>query len=232
MKNNIKLNILQLFKIYSIKSYAAANKKFIDTGGEEYKLEKVIMLLESTDKCYHERIDPTKTYKFFGDCDNCTGDINQFMTILINFLKISYNINVVADDIMYTENKSKQGSFHYVIPKLHGTCAKIKEIHLNLLKKYPQEFIHDGDNKQHKVIDTTIYSKHWFRYPNQSKEGNTKTKHKIIKGTMIDFIFEHIEKTSKCIDELPYLDDSKNTLITNKDIKKKGIKKKTLKKMI
>ena len=68
---------------------------------------------------------------------------------------------------MYTESTIKSGSYHYSIPKWNLSTEKLKEIHSNLLEIYNDEFI---DNKK-KLVDTSIYSEHWFRCPNQSKGG-------------------------------------------------------------
>gem|GEM_PF-5251252 len=42
-----------------------------------------------------------------------------------------YNIKITIDDISYTINKSKIGSYHYSIPKYYASTTKLKEIHEN-----------------------------------------------------------------------------------------------------
>ena len=65
-------------------------------------------------------------------------------------------------------------------------------------------------DKKSKIIDTSIYSEHWFRYPNQSKEGNELARHDIIKGDMIDFISEYISENSININDKPFIKIQEN----------------------
>ena len=77
-----------------------------------------------------------------------------------------------------------------------------------------------GENDKTKnVIDTSIYSNHWFRCPMQSK-GTTKVGiHQIIKGKMKHFVIEHIPKRSTCIDECKYMiKETKNIVSENAKI--------------
>lgn len=222
MNNEIN-NDTKLYKIYSLSNYNI-NQIFIDTKGQEYELEEIIEILNSQDKGYHSRINPNENYKFFGDCDNYKKSFNDFSHILINFFKNGYGLTIKKSDISFTENKSKKGSYHYVIPKYYASCKKIKEMHMNLLKENESEFIYKGENKIEKVVDTTIYSNHWFRCPNQSKESKKNTKHLIVNGDMKDFILEYIESKSICLDNISYINDKK--------IDKKGIKNKNSTKKI
>ena len=54
---------------------------------------------------------------------------------------------------------------------------------------------YDENHKLQKVIDTTIYSDKWFRYPNQTKEQIENTQHIIEKGNIQDFIVEYNDDT-------------------------------------
>ena len=75
------------------------------------------------------------------------------------FLASEYKIKVLYRDILYTENKSKIGSFHYSIPKIYGSCKKIKDMHENFYKAHLDIFWRKNDNgKDIRVIDK------WFRY--------------------------------------------------------------------
>ena len=113
---------------------------------------------------------------------------------LIKFLKKSYDITINKKNIMYTKNEKKKGSYHYCVPLLNASIPKLKEIHKHFRDENKEEFIYtDEDGKIKYVVDTTIYSTHWFRCPNQSKAGEKKTKHIIIKGEMKDFIFDYKE---------------------------------------
>ena len=54
-----------------------------------------------------------------------------------------------------------------------------------------------------KAVDTTIYSEHWFRCPNQFKgSGDMNDVHEIIVGDMSDFIVEYIPKKSISINDV------------------------------
>jgi len=127
-----------------------------------------------------------------------------------------YNIQIKENEISYTENKSVKGSFHYIIPSLYGSCKKLKEIHTNLLNAYKDTFIYQSDDSLQKVIDTTIYSKHWFRLPNQMKEQQKDTEHIIKRGKIKDFILGYIQKNSKNIDENIFKNDNKISIKVKK----------------
>jgi phage/plasmid-associated DNA primase len=208
----------QMYKMWSIKnSYKSGTKHFIENNYEEYTLNDKIKRLETYDGSYNDRIHIDTYYKFFGDCDYYRKTFDDFANLLINFLKSSYNINLNKEDIMYTHNKNKIGSYHYVIPKYYASTEKLKEIHENFRKQYKNELIYNDNKKQRIVIDTSIYSEHWFRCPNQSKAGTQDSKHIIINGEMKDFIFDYIEKNSECIDNKIFLiNNIKDTIQLNK----------------
>lgn len=88
---------------------------------------------------------------------------------MINFLNKHYNIIITDSDICYTENKSKHGSYHYVIPTLYCTAIKLREIHNNLLNINKNEFTYILNNITHYVVDLTVYRITWFRLPYQKK---------------------------------------------------------------
>jgi P4 family phage/plasmid primase-like protien len=212
------------FKIYEIKSYNNWTNKRIENEFDEYDLDELINILQNQNKGYHQRIDPTKSYQMFGDCDKFRGSFNDFAKILIQFLNKHYNIQIKENDISYTENKSVNGSFHYSVPILYGSCKKLKEIHTNLLDIHKDTFIYDLDDKKQKVIDVSIYSKHWFRLPNQQKEQLKNTEHIIKRGNIEDFILGYIPTDSKCIDNYKFIDDTKIKSIKVKNKKINDIK--------
>jgi hypothetical protein len=161
------------FKVYEIKSYKNWTNKRIEGEFETFELNELLSILQKQNKGYHQRIDLTQSYQFFGDCDKFRGSFNDFSKILIEFMNKYYGVQINETDISYTENKSVNGSFHYSIPTLYGSCKKLKEIHTKLLEKYKDTFVYQvndsiqkvNDTQQainyQKVIDTTIYSKHW-----------------------------------------------------------------------
>jgi hypothetical protein len=193
--------IEKLYKIYSLPNYKV-NKNTIENGFKEYKINELIKLLSETDAGYHTRIHKNTNYIFFGDIDGLKCSIVIFMNNLIKFLKSEYDITIQKSDIKYTENKSKEGSFHYSIPTLNCSCEKLKEIQLNFIKMHEsnKNYRYTIDKQVKNSIDTTIYAEHWFRMPNQSKESNKDTLHVIVRGEMIDFIVEFIPENSICIE--------------------------------
>ena len=96
------------YRIYAINSYSGWTNDKINTEFQEYELEELINILKFTknNKGYHQRIDPTKNYQFFGDCDKYRKTFDDFSNILVDFLKKYYDINIKKEDISYTENKS------------------------------------------------------------------------------------------------------------------------------
>lgn len=206
----------ELFKAYPLKNYYVT-QEFIENKYEEYELDELIELLEKKDCGYHFRINESNSYRFFGDIDGYNGHINTFLNDLIVFLKDYYGLTIASNDIKYTANKSKNGSYHYSIPTLYASCKKLKEIHLNFKSIYNTEmYKYKINNITKECIDTSIYSNHWFRYPLQSKESVKNSQHVIVTGSMIDFIHEYIPTDCICIDTYNY----KNML--NQQVKPKN----------
>jgi len=206
-------------KLYAVDNYGK-KQEFIDNGYKEYSVSKLVKELEK-DKCYHMRIHKNGAYIFYGDCDNFKGTFDQFAELLINFLKSRYLIDVSKNDIPYTSNDSKPGSYHYSIPKLYASSEKLKEIHTEFYNQHKDVFSTKIGNRTQKVIDTSVYTEHWFRYPNQSKEGDATAKHIVKHGGLIDFIVEHIPKDSICIN------DNKMKIVAKKNIKQHNSSVKT-----
>ena len=200
-----------IFKVYTIDTYAGKTKDFIDEEYEEYELKDMIKLLKS-DGGYHMRIQKNSFYIFFGDCDYYKdNDPIKFFGLLIFFLDKYYNIKITLNDISYTINKSKLGSYHYSISKYYASTTKLKEIHENFFKYHKDIFNYYDENKKlNKVVDSGIYKDGWFRYPNQTKESKESTEHIIEKGNIQDFIVDYIPKNSICIDSYKYIDIKKD----------------------
>jgi hypothetical protein len=213
IKNNQKKYI-----IYSISNYSLATQEFINNNQIIFTSKTKLCKELFNDNNYHFRVHKNEQYIFFGDIDNYTKGIDNFIDILISFVKDNYSLELSYDDILYTENNYKKGSYHYSIPKWNLSCENLKKIHSHLLTKYNNEFV--INNKY--CIDTTIYSEHFYRCPHQSKgKSNDKGIHIIKKGTMIDFIINHIPTDSKDIND--YLTKY------DYDISKKYVNKKKIK---
>ena len=203
--------------IYSVKKYKDADKGFIND--KKIKFNSFEELIEelNVDNFYHFRIHKNQNYIFFGDLDNYKKDIFTFKSILINFLNKYYRIEIKENEIKYTQNNEKINSYHYSIPKIYCSSEKLKEIHSNLIKINKEEFIYKGEKKLEKVVDTTIYSEHWFRCPNQSKgTGIYNNKHIIKEGDMIDFIVYYIPEYSLNIENNMFIGEIKELPIIHK----------------
>lgn len=171
-------------KLYSVKSYSLPAVEF-EKYMEYLSLDEAIEKL-NTNFYYHFRIHPKTQYIFFGDLDNYPYPIEKFIDILHTFLNDKYNLKFDKTiDFNYTQNTEKQGSYHYSISKWNISTEQLKTVHCELIKSYPNEFIVKTNKKLTYCVDTTIYSEHWFRCPNQSKgNGNNTAIHKIITGTI------------------------------------------------
>ena len=190
------------YKIYSVKKYSGMTNNDINAVKKEYTIKRISEKIEDDDG-YHIRIDPEKNYIFFGDVDGHSKKFKDFAEFLIQFFKNKYTIDVLEKDIKFTINESKDGSYHYSIPSLFCSCKKMREIVGNIKNEYEKIY------NINKVIDTSIYSKHWFRLPNQCKEGIEGTEHLIVRGELIDFFPEYIPKNSKSIENNKYNNDIK-----------------------
>ncbi len=198
----------QLFTLWKVPQYNLS-KTYINNNVLKYNLDEKINILENNDESYHDRIIPHKIYKFFGDIDHYSKSFVIFRDKLIVFLKDFYNLNVNEKDIKHTVNHGTKGSYHFVISKYHSRPDKMKEILDNMHTNDKQEFSYIDDNGRTKRnIDTSIYSHgtgHWFRCPNQTKQGVKRTEHIIINGEMKDFIFDYIENDSITIQNKKFI---------------------------
>ena len=170
---------------------------------EEFNLEDTKEQLGSN--CwFHFRIHTKTLYNFFGDLDNYSNGIDRFIDILHDFMSARYNLYFDKEyDFKYTSNNGKSGYYHYSIPKWNLHTETLKIIHQELIKAYPDAFINKAGQRETYCVDTTIYSAHWFRCPNQIKgDSNNSSVHKIIFGNLEDFIIEYIPDGSINIDTI------------------------------
>ena len=184
--------------IYPIVSYSKATDDFIATNGINMTIDNIINELTNENKGYHFRIHTNSTYIFFGDIDKFEKGIDFLRESLNTFLTTSYNISFTNDEFKYTKNSSKEGSYHISIPKWNLKTDKLKNIMCNF-----EKFLKNTYNIKAKNIDTSIYSEHWYRCPNQSKGiGDKINKHIIISGLMENFIIDYIPDYSINIDDI------------------------------
>ena len=201
VKMTTMTDLKSIFKVYNIESHAQSDAKFIQTQAVEFSKTKLKNLLSKNKNKYHFRIHPATHYVFFGDIDNLEHDISEFIKLLQEFLKNYYNLEFTVEDFKYTRNDKKPNSYHFSITKWNAITEKLKEIFGNF-----QKFMKAKDVNYGKAVDTTIYSEHWFRCPNQYKgSGDMNDVHEIIVGDMTDFIVEYIPKKSINIDTFIYI---------------------------
>lgn len=192
------------YNTYNISNYSLYNKEQISSAKKSFSVKDLCELLETKNEYYHYRIHKNTEYIFFGDLDKWEKSIYDFIELLRKFLKDYYNLKFDKRTFKYTQNDKNANSFHYSIPKWYCKTEKLKEIHQNFKKWLPKEL--------QKSIDTTIYSEHWFRCPNQYKGGDNKKekgKHIIKSGNIIDFIVDYIPDKSIDINYNDYLGVSK-----------------------
>jgi len=129
-----------MFKLYIVPSYSLPASEF-ESHSDIFNLEDAKEQL-SADVCFHFRVHPATRYIFFGDLDNYTKDIEPFIELLYDFMVARYGLEFDKErDFKYTKNTAKAGSYHYSIPKWNLLTEKLKEIHNELIKFYPDEFV-------------------------------------------------------------------------------------------
>ena len=191
------------YDVYKIKNYAEARQEFIQKGQTKMSLSKLVNEFKNSDEGYHFRIHNKTQYIFFGDIDHYNDKIEILRTLLQKHMLETYNLIFENYEFKYTMNDSKKGSYHYSIPKWNASTEKLREIHTNFLKQYKERLVYNDNEKTYNCIDTTIYSEHWFRCPNQSKGNDPKGgKHIIIEGSMEDFVIDNITSESININDI------------------------------
>jgi len=201
------------YVIYNIKKYKDWLKEKIDKDYETVSVEELLELLNKK-RGYHLRCNPSKKYILYGDVDHYKKGFNNFKELYIPFMRDHYDIEIKDEDIMYTSNRGKEGSYHYSIPKYNCTASKQKEMNENFFKKYLNEFYNKKDNET--SIDRGVYTTRFFRYPNQLKENKKDTEHIIKKGSIIDFIVEKIPNDSINVENKKYIDTEKSPVNKSK----------------
>lgn len=184
-------------EIYQIRNYAEAGKDFIANNAIFMDAAELAREFSEHDEGYHFRVHNHEQYIFFGDVDHFGGKIEEIRDLLREFLVSTYDLDFEDHEFKYTMNDVKSGSYHYSLPKWNASTEKLREIHQNFVKSNKKRLMYKDGKKTSQCIDTSIYSEHWYRCPNQSKGTEIKAgKHIIKNGTMMDFIISHIPATS------------------------------------
>jgi len=217
-------SVSETHEVYSVSDYSKANAIFIEdkTNARTFSTaDELAYELETNDRSYHFRVHANKQYIFFGDIDHFDKDIDIFAKYLSDFLEKYYKLSLKPYEIAYTQNTRNKDSYHYSVPKWNASTEKLKEVHSNFLEIYKDELTKNLNGTTVRCVDTTVYSEHWFRCPNQSKGKGKYVKdttreqcdnvHKIIRGNMIDFIIDHIPKDSVNINDVRNINKNAKT---------------------
>jgi putative DNA primase/helicase len=177
-------------KLWKIKKYSYMKKENIEKDGIIYDVCDAEKLIKN-DRGYHIRLlDDNTLYPLFFDIEkNC--DFEQFKKDFSYFFEKFHDMKINDEDYKYTENEGSKDKKHVVIKIFHGNLQLIKNLVNSFLVKYKKY-----NNGQ---VDTSVYKNGWFRLPNQSKEGKENTCHRIVKGSLEDFLMWYIPYYSYCI---------------------------------
>ena len=203
---------MSLFVIYKVPTYKV---KLEICKRDEDEILSICEKLK-IDNCYHERLFEKDLIKLNIDLDG--ENISNFKLKFSNYFSVTFKIKLSDSDYLYTTNFNKKDSDNKLIPSHH---VVIRNYHCNSLiaKHIFEDFKRKYYLVDDHIIDTSHLgakgSGHWFRLPNQTKEGKLNTEHKIINGELEDFVLKFIPSDSINLDNL----------ISIVDLNKKKIKK-------
>ena len=181
-----------LFEICQVPNY----KKVVYKQNPEKKTPVAVRINEpiqtivdalKCDKCFHERLFKNDILKLNIDIDKITfKNPNTSFEVIIN--EICEYLNISVHDISYTTNFSVDtGSHHVVIPKYYMPSMNQKK----LWEKFKKDYKHGEE-----IDYGHLGSEHWFRLPNQTKQGEPNTQHIIQKGILEDFVLKYIPSSN------------------------------------
>lgn len=191
-----------MFRLVSVPTY---NDKWLDKVDSYVDLAIVEQLLQ-TDNYLHTVIKGDGDYMLYFDIDGYQ-NIDAFINDITIYLNKNYHIKLINSDFCYTQNDYHTDKYHVTVPSIYGTPKEQKAIREGFVKEYPIYA---------KAYDTCVYcNNRLFRMPNQSKgiAGNTGV-HRIIRGSMSDFILENIGDIN-IMDNVPDLSDSESDTDSN-----------------
>ena len=198
---------------YNIMLKSAKQYKFnsIDTAAE---------FIANNELGLHERITKNMPIKFALDLDGITIELQQIIDNLIAFFNSKFKLYNIEDriqetDISYTNNLSKNASYHLNIPRLYGSSLNIKYLTEEFMKAHEYTKSNGFDSCSFGCSGTG----HWFRLPNQLKESIEGTTHVIVSGKMEDFVLQYVPKDGISIDSFVTESTKKETKKVNNTIK-------------
>ena len=187
-----------LYKIYSLpKNYKVLEIDFPKCCFEG-TIDEVFEKLKENNG-WHIRINPDNKCIAFGDFDHTTQEeFNKFLNLICKEFSCTLN------EISYTESKKSEieYSYHWSIPSIETTPTI-------LLSEFKRNIYDEYENK----LDKNVYHSLFLRLPNQTNKIK-KLEHKIINGTMKDFIIEYIENA-----EYDFISSNTSTPAINEDKK-------------
>jgi hypothetical protein len=172
--------------ILKVKNYKTKNidPKHITTG----TIKEILTLLKE-DKGYHQQLKDDKRYNLFFELVSIPTDKKYILYEFIAFLSDMFQID--GSDIKFTISKTtKHISSIITIPLFNANISIQKQIAIELKEKID-------------YINISIYSNNEFvRLPNQTND-DRPTAHKIIVGSVNDFIIDAIHTRAEYIENYP-----------------------------
>jgi hypothetical protein len=177
----------QTITLYAVENY----NQPLEKGKMEVSYDEAIKLLSNDqDKVsYHIRLYNNSTiYPLFCDIDDDGSNEKGMAPALDEILKI---FNDMEYQFIITKSETtKKNSYHLIFPEYEGT--------IETQKHYWDRF-NKSDNGC--KVDMNVYKTSYFRLPNQLKpySGGSisglipETRHRVIQGTIDDFLFENYE---------------------------------------
>ena len=206
-----------LYNIYKLKNYFNTTE-FFEKDLKKYRDAKfqgtITQVVEKLKKNegWHIRINPEKPCIFYVDFDKTTKErFVKLLKLLCDHLEFK------PDDISYTRSKTIDGkySYHISIPSMWTDTP------LNI-KRYFEHYDCYKEFLTTKEIDVSVYSVKPYRLPMQTND-EKPIQHKIIQGTLQDFITEYTDKATDYLEPVPekvYVNNYIDEEVSEEDVHK------------
>ena len=203
-----------LYNIYKLKNYFNTTE-FFEKDSKDAKFQGTItQVVEKLQKNegWHIRINPEKPCIFYVDFDKTTKErFVKLLKLLCDHLEFQ------PDDISYTKSKTIDGkySYHISIPSMWTDTP------LNI-KRYFEHYDCYKEFLITKEIDISVYSVKPYRLPLQTNDAKP-IQHKIIQGTLQDFITEYTDKATDYLEPIPekvYVNNHIDEEVSEEDVHK------------
>lgn len=203
-----------LYNIYKLKNYFNTTE-FFEKDSKDAKFQGTItQVVEKLQKNegWHIRINPEKPCIFYVDFDKTTKE--RFVKLL---KLLCDHLDFKPEDISYTKSKTINGkySYHISIPSMWTDSP------LNI-KRYFEHYDCYKEFLITKEIDISVYSVKPYRLPLQTNDAKP-IQHKIVQGTLQDFITEYTDKATDYLEPVPekvYVNNYSNEEVSEEDVHK------------